>query len=386
MKKIFIDYFFELYEKNSIPVLFSKVKSANHKEGFINPEYNPKAVNITNKVYSIFFIPDYFLPVIEKDTFTIKRIPQFFKGYAIFLEGFDSVDAYIKKRFRSNAKTIRRRVKRLESCFEVSYKTYLGHIDQEEYDFFMDCLKKMLIRRFDERNDTSQTLLNWEHYKKMYFSLINEKRASLFVALEKDKPIIVSLNHHFNRRLFSAISSYDIDYAKFSLGSVEIYKKLDWLIENKYLSYEMGMGDLTYKREWCNHIYNFEHQILYPKKNLRGWIIGNIEYIKVQIKEFIYKIAYVRYKNFKAKQKKTVEQRLTPQVYDITDVQETEKKLPIVDYNSKENSFLRRLVFDFIYVGIEKATDVTVHQISDGKSKSYWIIGKSKMQKITVTI
>ena len=107
----------------------------------------------------------------------------------------------------------------------------------------MNRLEKMLIKRFEQRNDVSQTLTQWDRYKEMYFSLINEKRASLFVIYHENTPIVISLNHHFQGRLFSAISSYDIDFGKFSLGSVEIYKKLDWCIANQHQSYEMGMGD-----------------------------------------------------------------------------------------------------------------------------------------------
>jgi len=259
MKKEQIDYFFELFEKCSIPKLFSEVYSGDDKNPIENKEFDEDLVHNPNTIYSVFFIPDYLKPSLSTTNFSIKKVEQFFKGYAIFLDGFDSADAYVKHRFRSNAKGIRRRIKRLETCFQISYKTFYGDIKQEEYSFFMDCLEKMLVRRFEQRNDISQSLLRWDHYKQMYFSLINEKKASLFVVFDNENPIVVSLNHHFNDRLFSAISSYDIDYSKFSLGSVEIYKKLDWLLENDHKSYEMGMGDLSYKREWCNHIYKKNH-------------------------------------------------------------------------------------------------------------------------------
>lgn len=382
MKKVQIDYFFELFEKGLIPKIFSKVNYLESEEQLINPDYDEELVNTPDTIYSVFFIADYLKPQLNNEVFNIKKVTQFFKGYAVFLDGFASADAYIKYRFRSNAKGIRRRVKRLESCFQISYKTYFGAIEEEEYDVLMDCLEKMLIRRFKQRNDVSQSLIRWDHYKSIYFSLINQKRASLFVVYDNNNPIVISLNHHFYGRLFSAISSYDIDYGKFSLGSVEIYKKLDWCIANNHKSYEMGMGDLTYKREWCNHIYNFEHQIIYPKKSISAAISASIEYLKVSFKEFVFKIAYVRYKKYKAKRKKNTVtlQELEYKALPITEMQ-YDGQYPVIDYNSAEYDFLRKIVFDFLYTSIENVSDVSVLKVLE-EENTYLIIGKSKMQKV----
>ncbi|MBW1296530.1 GNAT family N-acetyltransferase [Aquimarina litoralis] len=383
MKKQHIDYFFELFEKCSIPKIFSGVLSEGSNEVLKNQNHDPSLIESPSTIYSVFFIPDYLKPNLDDTNFVVKKVPQFFKGYAIFLDGFSNADAYIKHRFRSNAKGIRRRIKRLENCFNISYKTYYGSIDQNEYDQYMDQLEQMLVRRFEQRNDVSQSLLRWDYYKKMYFSLINEKKASMFVAFDGDQPIIISLNHHFENRLFSAISSYDIDYSKFSLGSVEIYKKLDWLIENDHVSYEMGMGDLSYKREWCNHIYNFEHQIIYPKKSFIGAIKGNIEYCKVLLKEFVFKIAYVRYKKYKAKRKEVSQ---TPSIrYEVSPIEDLkyDENLEIIDYNSVEYKELRRKVFDFLYTSIDKVSNVRVVALSEQK-KSFLILGTSKMQKVDI--
>lgn len=381
MKKTRIDYFFELFEKTIIPKIFSRVECLKKEEPIINPDYEDNRGSTPKTIYSIFFIPDYLKPISNKDSFKVKKITQFFKGYAIFLEGFTSADAYIKYRFKSNAKGIRRKINRLESCFNISYKTYYGTIKQEEYNFLMNALEKMLVKRFQQRNDESQSLLRWEYYKKMYFSLINEKRASMFVVYDNNKPIVVSLNHHFYKRLFSAISSYDIDYAKFSLGSLEIYKKLDWCIANNHISYEMGMGDLTYKREWSNHIYNFEHQIIFPKNNSAAAFYGNLEYIKSFIKELIFKIAYVRYKKYKAKRKKN--DNTIGLKYETFPIEKAEysKEYPVVDFNNDDYAFLRNIIFDFLYSSIENVSDIKVLEVSK-KEKTYIIAGKSKMQKV----
>ncbi|WP_108868386.1 GNAT family N-acetyltransferase [Aquimarina aquimarini] len=383
MKKVRVDYFFELYEKGKIPKVFSEVNDLDEKT-IVNTDYNKDQIEYSKTVYSVFFVMDYLKPTFDTNLYSKKTIRQFFKGYTISLDNFDSADAYVKYRFRSNAKGIRRRIKRLETCFDISYKTYFGAIKQEEYDILMNELKAMLIRRFEQRNDISQSLLRWDYYKNLYFSLINQKKASLFVIYSNDTPIMISLNHHFYERLFSAISSYDIDYGKFSLGSVEIYKKLEWCIANNHRSYEMGMGDLSYKREWCNHIYNFEHQIIYPKKSIRAYIYMLMEYIKVNFKEFVFKIAYVKYKEFKAKRKKKLNFSV-PQ-YESLPIEEAirgNENYKEIDYNTEEFIYLRKKVFDFLYSGIEHVSDVKVLKKSKKELKeSYLIIGKTKMQQV----
>ncbi|MEW7278488.1 GNAT family N-acetyltransferase [Aquimarina sp. 2201CG1-2-11] len=384
MKKIHIDYFFELYEKKSIPNIFSKLSASKNQEQILNPDYDKKIVDKKDSVYSVFFIPDYFKPEIDHKVLAVKKVKQFFKGYTIFLDGFVDADAYVKHRFRSNAKAIRRRVKRLETCFDISYKTYYGAIEEEEYHELMDRLEEMLVKRFEERNDVSQSLLRWDYYKDMYFSLINKKQASLFVVYHKKTPIVVSLNHHFKERLFSAISSYDIDFRKFSLGNVEILKKLDWCIQNGHKSYEMGMGDLSYKREWCNHVYNFEHQIIYPKNSFLGVLKAMIEYIKVSFKEFVYKKTYVKYKKYKTRKKQAISNdEMFCQVSKIEDLNYNDKHT-VIDYNHSDYDFLRKIVFDFVYTSIEHISNVSVVEISKTE-KSFLILGSSKMQKVIVS-
>lgn len=379
MIKVKLDFFFELYEKGSIPKIFQEVYSSVDKKAIPNNVYDEQQIAKTPRVYSVFFIPDYLRPRLDHNVFNVKKLSQFFKGYSVQLHGFSDVDTYLKHRFKNNAKSIRKRVRRLESCFQISDKMYYGAITEKEYDFFMDSLYDMLVRRFEQRNDVSQSLLNWGRFRKMYFNLINEKRASLFVVQEGDKPIIISLNHHFQGKLFSAISSYDIDYSKFSLGSVEIYKKLDWCIENGHNSYEMGMGDLSYKREWCNHIYNFEHQIIFPKQNLNAGFVASLEYVKASLKELIFKIAYVRYKKYKASRKKSKNIGLNYEAFPERELQG--ENYPVIDINTETHAFLRKPVYDFQYSNIENSANILILEISK-EEKSYLIKGTNKIQKV----
>ncbi len=380
MKKKNSDFFFEHYEKNNIPDIFHKFSYTQENKTLANLNYS-EAKNLAI-INSVIFIPSYINPTTNTSTFNVKKIYQFFKGYTISLHDFNSIDEYLKYRFKKNSKSILRRLKRLEICFPISYKFYYGDISRTDYDFYMKALKEMLTKRFEQRNDISQSLLNWDHYFQTFFGLINKKQASLFVIKNDSEPICISLSNHVNGKLFSSVSSYNIDYSKFSLGNIEIYKKLEWCFKNNHNTYEFGMGDLNYKREWSNNIYNFEQQIIYPKKSFIAFVKANIEFIKAQIKEGIYKLAYVKYKRWKAKRKKIKPSKLNFEIVSIDESVVIDNFIEI-DYSTDSYQFLKKAVNDFLYSNSEYIKNVIVREESKLK-KTYFIEGKKNRQKVIV--
>ena len=130
----------------------------------------------------------------------------------------------------------------------------------------------------------------------------------------------------------------------------EIYKKLEWCISNNVISYEMGMGDLTYKKDWSNYIYPFRHHIVYPKRaNFNNTLKANLEYIKVSVKEYLFKTFYQKYKNYKESKKSDPEPKVN---YKIIEVVTNELPKNKKEINFRENdsyTVLKRLVFDFLY-------------------------------------
>jgi len=372
------DLFFEHYEKGTIPKPFIEVLYSQDQRIFSNQDY--KKSEKLQEVHSVMFIPQYIIPRVDNNLFKIKKVKQFFKGYAIFLEGFKTIDDYIKFRFKKNAKSILKKVKRLDHSFPIKYQFYYGNISREEYDLLMAVLKKMIISRFKQRDDTSQNLKNWNHYHNTFFKLINEKKASLFVIRNQQEPICVSLNNHTNGNLFSAVSSYDIDYSKFSLGSIEIYKKIEWCLEHNHKIYEFGMGDLEYKREWSNHIYNFEHQIIYPKQSILALLTAYKEFIKISIKEGVYKLAYNPYKKWKLKQKKRMPLEPNHELFPFETSINLEKYKKI-DLTDEAYRYLRKIKIDFIYSNIETTDQVEIFEM-DKLNKTFIISGKFIKQKV----
>ncbi|QLG46689.1 GNAT family N-acetyltransferase [Costertonia aggregata] len=383
MKKSQLDFFFEFYEKKRIPEIYSNIIFKNREDTSVIKNVREKTVH--DKIYSIFFIPEYIVPQCKAQHFKVKKIDQYFKGYALDLSHFDSADAYIKNRFRSNAKTIRKRARRLETCFDITTKMFYGSIDRADYDILIDKAFKMIQRRFDERQAESHTLTQWDRIKTIFFSLINEKKASMYVIYDSDKPIAISLGHHFHGKLFSLVSAYDIDYSKFSLGNIEIYRKIDWCLKNEHYMYELGMGDLDYKREWSNNIYNFQHQVLYSTKNILTRLSGFALYCKAYCKELCYKKAYEPYDKVRArirsfKRKKETMENTAPQVDIVQNPVElkTWEKIP---FENSKYDFLKRHINDFLYMAIENKKNLTAYKMITDENK---FLIKTSKQAVTV--
>lgn len=238
--------------------------------------------------YSLRLMPDYVQFANIPNQYCLKKIPQFNWGHSIDLTGFPSVDAYMESQFKSKTRSIiKRYIKRLEICFPISYRYYFGEMEHGEYTRIFESLEQMILHRFEQREETHKEMWRWKALKDSTYDLILSKKASFFVIFDGNIPIEISLNYHLEGILFSSISSFDINYNKFGLGHVEIYKQLEWCLQNGYSRFEMGVGGMDYKRRWSNHIYQFDHCILIPKKNPLSMIMGTLEYGRISVKEYL---------------------------------------------------------------------------------------------------
>ena len=157
--------------------------------------------SVENQVYKKSFInvwayfPNYLTATIVPHLQCNKVFQK--SGFAINIEGYNNALEYLKKQFNSTPrKTFLRSLNRLESSFNINYKTFYGHISTEEYDSLMHALHQMLTKRFQQRRERNKTLDNWDYYANNFQSIINEKQGSLFVIYKGDKPIEISINFH----------------------------------------------------------------------------------------------------------------------------------------------------------------------------------------------
>ncbi|NVN19344.1 GNAT family N-acetyltransferase [Muricauda sp. HICW] len=278
-----INIFQSLYERGNLPMelMYAKIMDTSLEEdGYTWLQQGKNAISCR-------LVPSYFT-VDQLFSCNIRTVDQYNWGYSIDLSNCSSIDDYLSSQFKSKPRSIiRRYVNRLETCFPISYKLYHGELEKEIYNAVFDSLRDMIKKRFQEREETHKEMWRWEGLKQNTYQQILNKQASLFVIYDGNKPIEISLNYHMGPVLFSSVSSYDLDYGKFGLGHVEIYKQLEWCLSNGYKLFEMGVGGMDYKRKWSNHIYQFSHWIITPKENFFLGLVGKIELWKVRLKEYL---------------------------------------------------------------------------------------------------
>lgn len=380
------NFYFSFYERNGVPPIYSKICYKDNP----NPLYSKSKNEVDEDALTIAIelFPSYLKFKIENHyEYSLKKIFRV-KGYGITINNLESVEIYLKKHFKPNFRTaLRRRLTGLETCFNISYKMFYGHIRQEEYERLMQALYTMLVRRFDQRNDENLVLGKWKDYQKNTYALINTKKASLFVIYDDKKPIQISLSYHYNEILFLAIPSYDIDYSKFGLGNISVLKLLEWCYTNTYLMMDMGFGAFDYKVKWCNEIYDFEHHLFYKKSSLMSrafvsWINNKTRLINYLLYNG-YNIYYHRFKDLILGNKKSdlLEFRKEKTTISLENLNE----FKLIDHkNDNSYNFLKRALYDFLYTNLEHINDLEVYEIE--KNKIYYFKGIKESELIIFKI
>ena len=383
MAKVRLELFSTIFDNQTIPDFYSSIGYA---DNLIVNEPNKSFIS-GSKVYSVNLVPSYMsCKLNDEHLFNRKKIPQHNWGYAIFLNSDSNAAGYLKNKFNSNFRTnLNRSIRRLETCFDINYKMYHGKITIHDYEALMESLRIMLVNRFKAINEPNNNLPKWKEICAETFPLINQKKASLFVIYDGNKPIEISLNYHLDKILFSSISSYDLDYSKFGLGHIEIYKQLEWCYLNDYDVFEMGVGGMDYKRRWSNNIYNYEHHIYY-NKSFPANCYGLFEITKIRLKEYL-----------KSKQIPLYIQKIKSAISPIKNVDDkTAREVKIEQLNANEIhkdlirlnlenegfDHLRKHVYDFLYSNPENIANVEIFKING--TNSYIIKGSEKQIKVTL--
>jgi len=341
----------------------------------------------SNTPISVKLFPTYLTPsFLTHSSYKFKVIPQKkINGYAIVLNKSQKVIEFLNsqysKSFRAN---IKRLTNRFETCFTATYKMYYGHISEEDYQYYMSALHVMLVNRFNQRNDKNDILTHWDFYLKTTHQLINDKNASLFVIYANNVPVHICINHHYNNIFFVSIPSYNINYAKFALGNISIFKLLEWSINNGYDMLDMAYGDLEYKRRWCTLIYHFDHHIIYNKESFKSQLLAFLEIGIIKTKNFLKKYnidtLVKKIKTFNLKNRTT---DLEPTFNVIENPTINYAQLIEIDYNNSNDGFLKKHVFDFLYKHKEHIDSVKVYKST--LNDHITIVGKSNSELISMS-
>jgi len=345
-------------------------------------------VNIQNKVLLIYDVPEYFeIPTDEPNqNLTTDKIAQY-PGFLIDLKPFKDLNNYMGVTYsKSSRYKLNKYKKKLESCFNIKYKMYHGHINKDEYTHIFDKFEKLLKKRFLQKEITNNNLnpKEWNFYKEVTLPLILEKDASLFVIYDGDEIIGVTLNYINNRTLIDAITVFDIDYSKFHLGSVNIMKLIEWCLDNQFDKLDFSKGYFDYKKRWCNLEYKFEYHLIYNKKAILPKTIA------FAIKKYFKTKQFLRDKKLNDRFHKLSfllkgeKNESSPNLnYEFSDYNQEVEQLDVIDIDLKkpQYTFLTPVIFDFLYLNNEELKNIKVQQAKNVQSV-FIISGKEKNIKI----
>lgn len=378
-----MEVFPQLFHKEHFKALCTGITYSSYNVKFNTNNLNKKAVQ---KAQVFKLLPQY-VKIHPKDNFKIKAIPQHNMGYAIALEDVTSIEEYLQKQYNSKKRNIINRfVNRLEHCFNITYQLHIGTLPKDQYTFLMQALHQMIIQRFDERDEEHKNLNEWDDLMANTYQQILESKASLFVIYNNEQPIEISLNYHFDKILFSYVSSYHTDYSKFGLGHVEIYKQLEWCLKNGYILFEMGVGGMDYKRRWSNNIYQYQQCIFYNPNVLLSSVSATLKYIIYSLKEYLKAKGLNEIVPNMLRKIKNVSKNNSEAEYKVNDIlkhnnqNKLEENISEIDLSVKINNPLIRYRNDFLYTSLEKEDDTKVY--FKAETKTYIISGKTSYQNI----
>ncbi len=344
-----------------------------------------------NKAFIIYNVPSYYnvsSTTLGNGAVKIKRVKEY-QGYLTDFSEHSDIDSFLKDQLGSkNLGNIRRRGKRLETCFDISYKWFYGAITKEEYDFIFDKFKGLLKKKFKSKGEYyhNTTPKMWNFYYDHVYEMILKKEASLFVISNNKEPISIYLSYHFEDIATGLIPVFDLDYAKYGVGSLMIIKLFELLFNEGFKKYDFFKGDYGYKKNWCNQTYTFEHHILYDSKSIisssLAFLITNVytfkQYLRSKgINEYYHKIRF--YLNNKSKND-------TPNTLKTIDI--SDEQIIIEDYNiipdlNENYEFLRKSIYDFIYGTKDFIKDVKIYESKIDKDE-FIVIGERKKIRISM--
>ncbi|MCM4172574.1 GNAT family N-acetyltransferase [Arenibacter sp. TNZ] len=384
-----LNFSHEFFEKNSIFPFYKGLYNKTNGDIFINNNKENSEIYISD-ISIVQYIPPYFELKIDKKSSSYGLYKfNTYTGYKAVLDNFNNVEEYMKAQFSKGVKkTINSRHKRLEVCFDINYEMFYGSINQKKYIFLMDYLESMINTRFSQRNQEHSGLKKWAFYKDAAYQLILDKRASVFVISDGEKPIVIGLNFHYQNIFDSAITSYDIDYAKFGLGNIAVLKKIEWCFANGFSRYDMRWGELAYKSLWCNSVEPYECHIVYNKgnigKKLGAYLVAFIMKFKTYLRNKGILPIKPKIRSFlKRNSRVSLPINSTAPDVELVDLTETVSISDHieVDIINEDYSFLRKIIYDFQYINSEHSDNLTIYKMCD-RENTYIISGKNKTQQI----
>ncbi|WP_203258680.1 GNAT family N-acetyltransferase [Hyunsoonleella ulvae] len=371
---------------NKITFLKALITEDKYLSCYKTISFKSKIIKIPNvvKEYStdatlIRDIPDY-LKTEKKPSFLSIHYKTI-SGHLINLKNFDNCDDYLAQQFSAKSRNnLKRRLKKLNKCFNIRVKTYYGSITQQEYDTYFIVLKELLSRRFSQKQEYNYEIQYLEEFHSLCFDLICKKKANMLVIFNGNDPISIRINMFLDNMAFYIISGYNIDYSKFNLGSIDMIKNIEWCINNKFEVYDLLKGYDYYKKKWSTTLYYNHTQLLIPKS--KWWLYPAMVIINIKNRCKFSTFRVIKRTNIytSIKKIKKVKFALKHKEQDIPQLSEKKKSnkgfdnFEVILYKEKDYAFLKKHVHDFLFETNENLSNITLHHSLDN-TNHYQIIG-----------
>lgn len=383
------NYNYLFYLNKSLPEVYSGVINHYNKTNKISTGFNQINFESDKCLHRVLYIPEFLeLPIAENSDYKKYESTEFDKGFLIDLENHNNVDAFLLEQFSSRQrKKIRASIKKLESCFDISYKFYYGEISKETFKALFDKIEIFLQKRFSQLQIQNLYLKDHDFFKENVYQFILEKRASIFVIYDGDQPIDICFSYHLDNITFNILSSFDIDYYKFRLGYIDIVKQLDWCFEHNFKILDLGRGELAYKKEWCNKIYEFNHHIFFKKDSAIDRFKAKTLMLYMNLKRKTLQSKNSENNNvikvisalFKKKPASFSNDFNTPD-FEILNIDSFDPNNPnfiLIDIEDKHYEFLKKPLYDFLYSNQETKKNIKVYK---SKEKNTYIFNGAHRQ------
>ncbi|TGV03940.1 GNAT family N-acetyltransferase [Flavivirga rizhaonensis] len=348
---------------------------------------------IDSYLYCIYDFPGYLKGYVTKKGWKLKIINTY-KGSLILLKNYINTEDYLKHKFSAGRRSkFRTYQKRLETCFNIEYKTYFGNISKDEYESLFKAFHDMTRKRFLEKKIQNYDLSRWDVYQEIAYPLINSKEAVLFVILSDNKPISICLNFIRQKTIYGYLRAFDVDYSKFYIGFTDFIKQLHWCFENGIEVFDLLKGSYPYKMRLIDTQYNFQKHILYNSNSFSTTVSANVITGKTQAFYTLVKVLkklnvnklYYKFINYKYRNKEL--QGFKNEYENIVLINnfkiEPNEVITELNLNNDSLSFLKRFVFNFLYSNQESINNVKLFRYNK-ETNSYIIKGQKNTQKITL--
>ncbi|MDC9722566.1 MAG: hypothetical protein PSN34_07310 [Urechidicola sp.] len=178
------NFTFDFFQKRIIHPFYQTIHNKITNEKFINNDFEGATI-VKNRIHEIKFIPEFFqleYPDL-KATYKVIKLKRV-ENFSINLDGYKTVDDFLLTQMGPKSRSqLRRRINRLENCFDVSYKFYYGEISIEEYNLLFKTMEKFIEQRFKQRQDLFSLNDRLKDIKQHAYEMILEKKSISFCYL-----------------------------------------------------------------------------------------------------------------------------------------------------------------------------------------------------------